>query len=442
MSQDVRLVEITQATVDVVLGLAVAPEQARFVATNAVSLAQAHFEPGAWFRAIARCRRPRRLRHDLRPDAPRRRPLARPRHPNHHALALHDRPRQPAPRLRRRRHRPPRRARPHPPRHHPLRHLLQRRPRRPGRLLPPHRLRRHRPPPRGRGRGRDRTSDRAKCERASDQHAGSPARGTRRTRTHPSSWSRTSPRPAPGRPRASPARSGPAPRRSPRRSGCRSSPRRSPPRAGRPGRTARSDSPIVSAKAIPLQTPTSPSRRMKRRMFAAPRLRVASARTVTVSACVPALPPIEATIGISTASATKARMVSVNCEITVAARIAAQRFTASQTNRPRAICEDPVAQLLVADAGEQADVLLGLLLQRLHRVVDGDDPDQPAVGVHHRRRDQVVLVEDVGHVLLPLVDAQRAEVLVHQLLEPRRPRRAHQPAERHHAHRDASAGRR
>jgi len=53
MSQDVRLVEITQATVDVILGLAVAPEQARFVAPNAVSLAQAHFEPGAWFRAIA-----------------------------------------------------------------------------------------------------------------------------------------------------------------------------------------------------------------------------------------------------------------------------------------------------------------------------------------------------------------------------------------------------
>jgi diamine N-acetyltransferase len=53
MSNDVSLVEITQATVDVVLRLAVTPEQARFVAPNAVSLAQAHFEPGAWFRAIA-----------------------------------------------------------------------------------------------------------------------------------------------------------------------------------------------------------------------------------------------------------------------------------------------------------------------------------------------------------------------------------------------------
>ena len=39
--------------------------------------------------------------------------------------------------------------------------------------------------------------------------------------------------------------------------------------------------------------------------------RVASARTVTVMVCVPALPPIEATIGISTASATICWMVAV-----------------------------------------------------------------------------------------------------------------------------------
>ena len=90
-----------------------------------------------------------------------------------------------------------------------------------------------------------------------------------------------------------------------------------------------------------MQSPTSPSRITNRRTFAALRLRVAIARTVTVSAWVPALPPIDATIGISTASATNARIVSVNCEITVAARIAAPRFTVSQTNRPRAISRTP-----------------------------------------------------------------------------------------------------
>ena len=99
--------------------------------------------------------------------------------------------------------------------------------------------------------------------------------------------------------------------------------------------------PIARAKATPLQTPTSTSRRTNRRTFDAPKLRVAIARTVTVSACVPAFPPIDATIGIRTASATKARIVSVNCEITVADRIAVPRLIASHTNRPRAISKTP-----------------------------------------------------------------------------------------------------
>ena len=48
-----RLVEITGATLWPVLRLAVAPDQRGFVAENAVSIAEAHFEPAAWFRAIA-----------------------------------------------------------------------------------------------------------------------------------------------------------------------------------------------------------------------------------------------------------------------------------------------------------------------------------------------------------------------------------------------------
>jgi diamine N-acetyltransferase len=52
MSASIALREISAATLDSVLALGVAPEQRRFVASNAVSIAQAHFEPGAWFRAI------------------------------------------------------------------------------------------------------------------------------------------------------------------------------------------------------------------------------------------------------------------------------------------------------------------------------------------------------------------------------------------------------
>jgi diamine N-acetyltransferase len=53
LSDPLRLIEITAATLRPVLGLAVAADQTAFVASNAVSIAEAHFEPGAWFRCIA-----------------------------------------------------------------------------------------------------------------------------------------------------------------------------------------------------------------------------------------------------------------------------------------------------------------------------------------------------------------------------------------------------
>lgn len=48
----VTLREITADTVIAVIKLSVSESQKRFVAPNAVSLAQAHFAPEAWFRAI------------------------------------------------------------------------------------------------------------------------------------------------------------------------------------------------------------------------------------------------------------------------------------------------------------------------------------------------------------------------------------------------------
>jgi len=49
---EVTLQEITEVTVGDILDLAVAPEQEQYVASNAYSLAQAHFSQKAWFRAI------------------------------------------------------------------------------------------------------------------------------------------------------------------------------------------------------------------------------------------------------------------------------------------------------------------------------------------------------------------------------------------------------
>ncbi|MCB0211857.1 MAG: GNAT family N-acetyltransferase [Anaerolineae bacterium] len=48
----VTLQEITEETLGPILRLEVADNQKHFVATNAVSIAQAHFSQNAWFRAI------------------------------------------------------------------------------------------------------------------------------------------------------------------------------------------------------------------------------------------------------------------------------------------------------------------------------------------------------------------------------------------------------
>lgn len=48
----VSLREITAETVRAICKLAVTPAQTKFVAPNAVSIAQAYFEPKAWFRAV------------------------------------------------------------------------------------------------------------------------------------------------------------------------------------------------------------------------------------------------------------------------------------------------------------------------------------------------------------------------------------------------------
>ncbi len=49
---EVSLQEVTASTVRAVTDLRVAPEQEDYVASNAVSIAQAHFHRDAWFRSI------------------------------------------------------------------------------------------------------------------------------------------------------------------------------------------------------------------------------------------------------------------------------------------------------------------------------------------------------------------------------------------------------
>ncbi|MEQ8345650.1 MAG: GNAT family N-acetyltransferase [Sneathiellaceae bacterium] len=55
---EVELRPVDRGNVDAILQLTVAPRQALVVASAAVSLAQAHYEPGAWVRAICQGDRP------------------------------------------------------------------------------------------------------------------------------------------------------------------------------------------------------------------------------------------------------------------------------------------------------------------------------------------------------------------------------------------------
>jgi diamine N-acetyltransferase len=52
MAAETTLREITKETVRLITALDVGPKQQGLVAPNAVSIAEAHFEPKAWFRAI------------------------------------------------------------------------------------------------------------------------------------------------------------------------------------------------------------------------------------------------------------------------------------------------------------------------------------------------------------------------------------------------------
>lgn len=57
-AEAVTLEPVTAATVRAICALAPTPDQQRFVAPNAVSIAQAYFEPRAWFRAVLAGERP------------------------------------------------------------------------------------------------------------------------------------------------------------------------------------------------------------------------------------------------------------------------------------------------------------------------------------------------------------------------------------------------
>ena len=98
-------------------------------------------------------------------------------------------------------------------------------------------------------------------------------------------------------------------------------------------KTKETPTPITPAMVTPLSSATRISRAIARAVFDWVSWLVASARTVTASVCVPALPPTPATIGMSVASATIFWIVPSNAAMIEEASIAVNRFATSQRTR-------------------------------------------------------------------------------------------------------------
>src|SRR5690606_18349711 len=90
--------------------------------------------------------------------------------------------------------------------------------------------------------------------------------------------------------------------------------------------------------------------------------------------------------------------------------------------------------VLVRDAGQTQDVLAVLFLNDVDDVIDGQLADQPPARIDHGRRDQVILLEDIGDFFLIDVDLDDVDRL-HQLGQRRGARAAQHPADGHPADR-------
>ena len=90
---------------------------------------------------------------------------------------------------------------------------------------------------------------------------------------------------------------------------------------------------IIIANIIPFIPPINVSLVIILNAFEVVSSFTASALTATVNVCVPALPPIEATIGINIASATTFSIDASKKPITIDATTAVNKLTKSHENR-------------------------------------------------------------------------------------------------------------
>ena len=143
-------------------------------------------------------------------------------------------------------------------------------------------------------------------------------------------------------------------------------------------------------------------------------------RTMTVSVCVAALPPMPATTGMNTASAVTTLMVFWKRATTDAARNAVARLTISHGSRLRKRLGRTREHAVVAgQPGEAIHVLGRFVLDDVDDVVNRDDADQLVLLVHDRDREQVVGRDQPRDLLLVHVHPDADDVRGHDPLERR-----------------------
>ena len=96
--------------------------------------------------------------------------------------------------------------------------------------------------------------------------------------------------------------------------------------------------PIIAANIKPLMAPTTNSFPMTRNAFALVISLKANALTATVNVCVPAFPPIDATIGINIARATTCFKDDSKMAMTNDAAMAVNKFMSNQVNLDFIVC--------------------------------------------------------------------------------------------------------
>ena len=79
--------------------------------------------------------------------------------------------------------------------------------------------------------------------------------------------------------------------------------------------------------------------------------------------------------------------------------------------------EHAIVETLRPDAGQPEEILLRLLVKNVHGVIDRDHPDQSTMSTDHRGRNEMVLVERVGDLLLRHRGRNRVAILIDDVEE-------------------------